>query len=244
MKDPKWVFLDLDNTLWDFDGNAEEALRVLFDRHNLALRSTQSVEHFISLYKSINDAYWRSYERGEIDKNYLRSARFTDTFIQMGIPLKDHPENIWEEYLEICPYMTKMVTGALNTVKLLHRNAKLAIITNGFASTQTIKIKNSGLEPFINFVINSEDAGVAKPQSKIFNLAVGASNTEKAECLYIGDTLQTDVWGAINAGIRVIWFNPHRQPVSGELADSEYFLTEVHNHLQLLAFVRDQWGWI
>ena len=45
----KWVFFDLDNTLWDFDGNAHAALKVLFERHQLAYHTGYQVEQFIHI---------------------------------------------------------------------------------------------------------------------------------------------------------------------------------------------------
>ena len=42
----KWVFLDLDNTLWDFDANAEEAIKELYHRHELHLHCDFHVDQF------------------------------------------------------------------------------------------------------------------------------------------------------------------------------------------------------
>lgn len=80
----KWVFLDLDNTLWDFDANAEEAIKELYHRHELHLHSDFHVDQFLSLYKDVNAAYWLRYEKGEVTKEVLRTARFNDTFTAMG----------------------------------------------------------------------------------------------------------------------------------------------------------------
>ncbi|MEY2708815.1 MAG: hypothetical protein RIQ91_1445, partial [Bacteroidota bacterium] len=54
----KWVFLDLDNTLWDFDANANEALKELYRRHSLHLHTDYHVDQFVSLYQDVNAAYW------------------------------------------------------------------------------------------------------------------------------------------------------------------------------------------
>lgn len=159
----KWVFLDLDNTLWDFDANATEALKELFRRHNLHLHTDYHVDQFVALYQDVNAAYWKRYERGEVSKEVLRSARFTDTFDAMGIPTILQPADVWQEYLDICPLMTLMMPNALKSLEVLSQRFNVALLTNGFEATQQTKIRCSGIEPYVKFMVTSESLGVAKP---------------------------------------------------------------------------------
>ncbi len=197
----EWVFLDLDNTLWDFDANAKEALKVLFERHQLHLHTNYQVQQFISLYEDVNKAYWRRYERGEVSKEVLRTARFTDTFALMGIAPGLWPENVWHEYLEICPLMPLLTPNALETLSKLSQKFKLGILTNGFEETQAVKLKESGIMPYIDFVQTSESVNDAKPNKSFFELALNRVNVHKINCLYIGDNIQTDVLGGVGASI-------------------------------------------
>jgi len=197
----EWVFLDLDNTLWDFDANAKEALKVLFERHHLHLHTSYQVDQFISLYEDVNKAYWKRYEKGEVSKEVLRTARFTDTFALMGIAPGLWPQNVWHEYLEICPLMPLLTPHALESLSKLSQKFKLGILTNGFEETQAVKLKESGILPFIDFVQSSESVNDAKPNKSFFELALSRVNVQKNNCLYIGDNLQTDVLGGVGAGI-------------------------------------------
>jgi putative hydrolase of the HAD superfamily len=203
----KWIFLDLDNTLWDFDGNAEEALNVLHDRHQLKHHTGYEVDQFVALYKDVNQAYWLRYEKGEVDKETLRTKRFTDTFDLMGLPHALQPENIWQEYLDICPRMTKLIPGALECLELLKSKFKIGILTNGFEGTQTLKLSESGIGEFVDYLQTSERVGLAKPSLDFFQLALSNNSILASEVLYIGDNLNTDVWGGLNAGIKTYWFN-------------------------------------
>lgn len=202
----KWIFLDLDNTLWDFDGNAEEALNVLHQRHQLKLHTGYEVDQFVSLYKDVNQAYWLRYEKGEVDKETLRTKRFTDTFDLMGLPHALQPENIWQEYLDICPRMTKLIPGALDCLELLSSKFKIGILTNGFEGTQKLKLSESGIGNFVDYLQTSERVGFAKPSIDFFKHALSSVNSRSDEVIYIGDNLNTDVFGGINAGIRTYWF--------------------------------------
>jgi putative hydrolase of the HAD superfamily len=204
------LLLDLDNTLWDFDGNAEEALAELFHRHQLHLKSNAGVQQFIETYKVINKHYWQLYENGAVSKDILRSARFTDTFLQLGIPVNEHPENIWDEYLEICPVMTRMMPGAQLFLEEITQFFDLFLVTNGFEKTQQTKIKHSGIHRYIKGMITSESAGIAKPDAGIFEKAIGeyASNYgHPPKIFYAGDTWESDVKGGIEAGIETLWYN-------------------------------------
>jgi putative hydrolase of the HAD superfamily len=204
------LLLDLDNTLWDFDGNAEEALAELFHRHRLPVRTSHSVHQFIDTYKSINKTYWKRYEAGEIQKDLLRTGRFIDTFRALGIPDEEHPENVWDEYLEICPLMTRMMPGAMAFVQEMKEIFVLVLLTNGFEKTQRTKIQACGLDSYVELMITSESVGIAKPDKAIFDVAIAAA-TEKCgafnRVFYAGDTWDTDVKGGVNAGIPTFWYN-------------------------------------
>lgn len=224
----RWVFLDLDNTLWDFDGNAEEALKVLYERHQLHLHSTYKVDQFIHLYKDVNHAYWSKYEKGEVDKETLRTKRFTDTFDLMGVPHALQPENVWQEYLDICPQMTRLMPHAQECLASLSQKFSIGLLTNGFEETQQTKLKCSGLGQWVDFMQTSESVGLAKPDPKFFQLALDTVNCEIQQAVYIGDNLKTDVCGGVGFGLDTYFYNPNQLPVSpADLPNSTHYKGEV-----------------
>lgn len=230
----KWLFLDLDNTLWDFDANAKEALKELYRRHSLHLHSNYHVDAFVDLYQDINAAYWRKYERGEVDKETLRTARFTDTFDQMGIPSAIQPANVWQEYLEICPIMTITMPGAYSALKQLSQKYKIALLTNGFEATQTMKIQSNGFGPFVTFMQSSERVGLAKPSIDFFKEALKTAGISADEAMYMGDNWLTDVEGGCSAGLSTFWYQTE-QMRELQLVENSRF----ENSNQLLSF----WSW-
>jgi putative hydrolase of the HAD superfamily len=205
----EWVFLDLDNTLWDFDGNAEEALKVLFEKHRIEFHTGYKVEQFVALYRDVNHAYWARYERGEVDKETLRTKRFSDTFDLMGLPHALQPENVWQEYLDICPLMKKMMPGAIDCLKLLSEKFKIG----------TIKLKESGIGFFVDYMQSSERVGIAKPSKDFFNLALNSVSCDVQNAVYIGDNFQTDVLGGLQSGIKTYWYR-----LSGDLQNTSELL--------------------
>ena len=218
----KWVFLDLDNTLWDFDANAEEAIKELYHRHELHLHCDFHVDQFLSLYKDVNAAYWLRYEKGEVTKEVLRTARFTDTFDAMGLEAALQPANVWQEYLDICPIMTRMMPGALDCLAELKKKYRIALLTNGFERTQHTKISVSGIGDFVDFMMTSESVGMAKPDSRFFALALEKAGCIAQEAVYLGDTWHTDVEGGMGAGIVSYWYRRGQDRRDLPLDDSNF----------------------
>ena len=77
-----YFLFDLDRTLWDFDKNSKSALYFLADKHAVCEKfNIPSNDLFFEKYKKVNQQLWKQYEAGEIDKEYLRLARFYDVFL-------------------------------------------------------------------------------------------------------------------------------------------------------------------
>ena len=228
----KWVFFDLDNTLWDFDENARAALKVLFSRHQLEYHTGYKEEQFINLYQDVNAAYWKRYEKGEVSKEVLRTARFTDTFKEMGLPPALYPPNVWEEYLDICPRMTVLIPGAIDCVSHFSGTLKIGVLTNGFEATQQIKLAESNLIQWVDYVQSSEAFGTAKPAKAFFQAALDFAGISADECVYIGDNMHTDVEGGMNAGILTYRYCYSDAPTESQIKQNPLFGGDVYSLTQ------------
>jgi putative hydrolase of the HAD superfamily len=127
-----------------------------------------------------------------------------------------------ESYLSISPRMTALFPDAVEVLQYLQdKKYKLHLITNGFAEVQWIKIENSGLKPFFEHIIISEEVGTQKPDKAIFEIAMNRAATHAEECIMIGDNYNTDIVGAQNVGMDQVFFNPtknrKKQPVTHEI---------------------------
>jgi putative hydrolase of the HAD superfamily len=55
----------------------------------------------------------------------------------------------------------------------------------------------------------SEELGVAKPDARIFEYALRQlQHSDRETVVMVGDSLESDIQGGVNAGIRTCWFNP------------------------------------
>ena len=86
------------------------------------------------------------------------------------------------------------------------------ILSNGFREVQYKKIENSGLQPYFDKIILSEDAGINKPHRDMFTHALKTTNSKRDQTMMIGDSWEADIVGAFNSRIDQIWFNPKEIP--------------------------------
>ncbi|HEY9113921.1 MAG TPA: YjjG family noncanonical pyrimidine nucleotidase [Bacteroidales bacterium] len=204
----KHIFFDLDRTLWDFDSSAEMAFTEIFEKFHLYEKGIESVKIFQKAYNIHNEQLWELYRHGKIEKEILRSLRFQMTLADFGIADEKLAEKIGDEYLTISPLKVSLFPNAFETLQYLQQKYILHLITNGFSEVQYIKLKASGLEKYFIEIITSEEAGVKKPDARIFEYSLKKSGAKAAESLMIGDDYEVDVLGAKNAGIDQVLFDP------------------------------------
>lgn len=202
------LFFDLDHTLWDFETNADETLRHLFEEHDLG-RHGISVEKFIQVYSDINHGLWRLYQGGKINQQQLRATRFPRTFLQLGLREEDSPAGISEQFTDILPQKKAVFPYTYEVLDYLRdKGYRLHLITNGFRDIQYIKLDASRLTEYFEEIVTSECCGHLKPDTRIFEHALERTGATAPESLMIGDNLECDVLGAYNAGLDQVYFNP------------------------------------
>ncbi|MCY1505546.1 putative HAD-hydrolase YfnB [compost metagenome] len=226
----KHIFFDLDHTIWDFDRNARETLQELYEIHQLKALGLHSADEFIERYTENNHRLWAKYHLGEITKEVLRAERFRNTFIELGVHPDRVPTQFENDYVSISPTKTHLFEDAERVLAYLQKKYTLHIISNGFKETTLTKMRVSGLNPYFDQVIISEDVGVNKPHPDIFRHALDKAQAHKDESIMIGDSLEADIRGAQNAGIRTIFFNPLRQPKPGDVDWEIHHLGDLLHH--------------
>jgi len=106
----------------------------------------------------------------------------------------------------------------LEKVRQIH---KLAVLTNGPSDVQRVKLRASGLERFFGVTIASGDIGFGKPDRRIFTTGLERLGVSAHEAIAIGDSLERDVVGAHNAGLRCIWLNREGDSRQGPTPEHE-----------------------
>ncbi|NQX40200.1 putative hydrolase of the HAD superfamily [Pedobacter steynii] len=226
----KHIFFDLDHTIWDFDRNAEETLTELYAQYQLESLGLRSSREFIDTYTENNQLLWAEYHLGKITKETLRSERFSKTFIQLGIQPSHIPSQFEDDYVRLTPTRTNLFEGSEKVLTYLQKKYTLHIISNGFKESTLTKMDKSGLNPYFSNVIISEDVGVNKPDKAIFEYALRLASAQKEESIMIGDSLEADIRGAQDYGMKAIYFNPMNKEKPEDVVWQITHLEELLNH--------------
>jgi len=215
------VFFDLDHTLWDFDKNSEMAFDRIFKNRFPEIK----IQDFIAKYAPINQECWKLYQNDKITHLELRYNRLKFSFDALNIDISDENINqIANDYIEFLTDNNHLFDGAIEVLDYLRPKYRLHIITNGFANVQDKKINNALLSGYFQTITNSELAGVKKPNSIIFDYAVNIAKASKQNSVMIGDCLDADVNGALNAGLDAIFFNDKKVTVPDNIKQINHLL--------------------
>ena len=208
------IFFDLDHTLWDFDTNSGLAFDKIFRKDYPSIDTTS----FLEKYVPINQACWKLFQVDAISHDELRYQRLKKSFDALQYGITDiQIEQMAQDYIDFLPEFNHLFDDAIEVLAYLKDNYKLHIITNGFAQVQFKKINNANLAAYFKTITNSEMAGAKKPNPIIFQHALHLANARKENSIMIGDSLDADVKGAQDFGMKAIFFNPNQIEVAEEL---------------------------
>jgi len=205
----KHLFFDLDHTLWDFDKNSEATMRKLYHEYDLAGRGVPSFEELYKVYNVHNDKLWDRFRNGYIKREELRWKRMWLMLLDFKIADTALAHELGIAYLEILPTQTLLTPNAREALDYCKSRYEMHLITNGFETTQRLKLQYSGISRYFTHLITSEKSNSMKPHREIFDCALQLANTDTTECIMIGDALEIDIVGAMNAGWDQVYYNPN-----------------------------------
>jgi len=208
------LLFDLDDTLWNFKENSKEALQNIFDDYQLQ-RYYRTFEDYFSYFEEHNKALWNLYGQQKITKEFLSAERFLAPLRPFGIVNSSLASEMGSAYLDRCAEKTMVMPHAHETLRYLSEKYQLSIISNGFEEVQYRKIERSGLATFFSAIFLSENIGHHKPDTAFFSQVLKDLSASPKVCMVIGDNFQTDIVGAMNAGIDQVFYNPdhHDEPI-------------------------------
>ncbi len=208
----KHLFFDLDHTLWDFDKNSEKTLRQLYDEYDLTAKGVTDFDAFYANYIVHNDKLWERYRNGFIKRDELRWKRMWLALLDFKIGDTALAHELSTAYLEILPTQSLLMPHAKEVLDYCKGKYEMHLITNGFETTQRLKLQYSGIAYYFQELITSEKSNSMKPHPEIFAYALQATGAKPEESVMIGDAVDIDIAGAINVGWDTIYYNPNRLP--------------------------------
>ena len=260
MKQYKAVFIDWDDTIGDFLGAAKLALQDMYEKYNLS-EYFASFEEFFLLYKPHNIELWDKYGKDLVTKEYLSFDRFFFPLMHgskfastaqrtkegmMGGSNKSFPlgedlgealtslaEQLSEDFLNMTTARFSLLEGAEELVRYLAAKYPLTVVTNGFVEVQYEKFDKSGLRDCFAHIVLSEEVGCQKPNPRIFEEALRMNGLQAEDVVMIGDSWNSDIQGAINAGIDQIWIRKSKDPLP-EGQSATYLVQSLSEVMEIL----------
>jgi HAD superfamily hydrolase (TIGR01509 family) len=199
MRDVQAIIFDLDDTLWEVGPvilRAEHAMlaflaerypRVL-ERHTLDsmrdVRARMAIEHPVMRH----DFTWL---RLESLRHHARDSGYPAAMAEEAFAVFYRARN------EVVLY-----DDARPALERLHGRFRLFAVSNGNADLEVIGIAN-----YFERTLAARDAGMLKPDPRIFALLLEQAGLDAARALHVGDDAIADVEGARRAGVTPVWLN-------------------------------------
>ena len=198
----KYILFDADNTLFDFDRCEKGAFKASLTGYPL-----EYSEEIYQNYHYINDGLWKLLEKGAIERSTLKSERFRLLFSKYGVSGVDCVA-FASRYEQMLGRQTYEIDGVYELLGRLSRKYDIYVITNGLTNVQENRFSGSRMTKYFKDVFISEKVGYAKPDKRYFDYVIASvGDPDLSRYIVIGDSLTSDIDGAINSGIDCCWYN-------------------------------------
>lgn len=218
------ILFDLDDTLADsagteeriWDGVADVIAEYVpeIDRGELRRR-----------YLDVLEPHYAELAAGRVDFLTFRRRRLAEALSPWG----EVSDELLDRYVaakeriadEVQPFPEAVAT--LRALRGL--GIRVGVLTNGPSGFQRRKLDVSGLGPELDAIAISGELGVAKPERAAFDKALALLDTRAEETAMVGDSLENDVLGAMNAGLAAAVWMPGKR--TGDLPPGAHLAREL-----------------
>ena len=203
----KAILFDLDDTLFSLSGCEAEALRRTLSGAGLLMSMPAD---FTQTFAAISSGYWTA----QTADGYTQHSRaevielsWHDFLARLDLDASRAPQLAGEFWSAFCA-SSALNPGAREVVEGLAQHFQLGMITNGYSDSQRGRLAAAGWSDRFDPLLISEEVGLAKPDARIFDMALEQLEFGPEEVLYVGDSLSHDREGCLRAGIRFCHFCP------------------------------------
>lgn len=188
----------------------------------------------------VDESKCYAYRCSEIIKNNdIQAEEFYNKVLDYAkvnaFPIKTAAEEYGFEIPRWPTELEELYPGVKEILKSLSAKYKLGIIANQVAGTQE-RIDNWGIGKYFEVVVASAEAGCAKPDLKIFNLALVQAKSNPENAIMIGDRLDNDIAPAKKLGMKTVWVRQgfaKYQSVHNDSEKPDYIIDNISDILNI-----------
>lgn len=193
------ILLDLDDTLYDYhtchDIAYQKSKTMAEAKYNVS--NEQFDENWKIARKWVNETLHgtASSHSRLLYFQKLFELIYDSSNAEFTLEMEEIYWNTFLNHMEIKPGATNFLEKALSM------NVKICLVTDLTAQIQFQKWEKFNLGRFVQYMVSSEEAGIEKPNAKIFELALNKLKLDKNQVIMIGDNEKKDIQGAKELGI-------------------------------------------
>ena len=201
------VFIDIDNTLLDFEEYVKQTMKTGFEHFGLKPYEP----YMYDIFTTENNKLWRMIEEGTITFPKLEKVRWNNVFHALGI---EFDGETFEKYFRHALNESAIpVAGAYDMLEYLHGKYILCAASNGPYDQQLHRLELAGMKKFLSYFFISEQIGASKPSEEFFARSFEILNNGREkpimpnETIIIGDSMSSDMAGGRNFGMKSCYFS-------------------------------------
>ena len=206
----KGVIFDLDNTIYDYNLCHNKAITEVFD-YLIQTNKSLHIEYIKRTYEDISNKL--KYELTNTASSHNKSIYLKQLLekLNIGFSLFLSINNIyWETFYKNMICYEEVIDFVVFNKSM---GKKIGILTDYETEYQLIKLDKLGILKYIDVIVTSEEVGIEKPSSQMFNTILNKLRLNSSEVIMIGDNFEKDIKGAMNMNIFSYWFNRDRADV-------------------------------
>lgn len=188
----KRVIFDIDNTLIKWEDTYYEKLGQVFEELQMSYTQADIENVVIAI---------EEYEKREVYFQKEAMHKIIEEKMQKEIQ-EDFVDTMLTYFTTCVP--EKLPDEIVDALEYLSNKYELVTLSNWFEE-QEIRLEKVGIRKYFKECFACEKIKM-KPNKESYQTAIGPYKPE--ECIMIGDSLRTDIQGALNCNLQAIYYNP------------------------------------
>jgi HAD superfamily hydrolase (TIGR01549 family) len=204
----KGIILDLDNTLYNYNICHSKALNNVLTFLQKNYNNKKDIDELINLYHDISNKL--KYELNSTASSHNKNIYFKQLIEQLNLNysiVQILNDLYWKTFFE-----NMVCFEGVHDFIVWNKNieVKIGVLTDYESEYQIQKLERLGLINYIDTIITSEEVGIEKPSSQMFQTILRKMELRRHDVIMIGDDFNKDIRGALNMNILSYWFNSNK----------------------------------
>lgn len=216
----KYILFDVDGTLLDFTAGE----RMAFINTIKHISSIEVNDEDIKMFSKINEEAFQLYNNKKLTRPEFHHLRFEKILKYLEIDSDIDLAN--QYYVNELKYSAVLYNDVIDCLNYLSQKYELYIASNGMTEVQRKRLELAHINQYFKKEYISEEIGYNKPDKEFFDyIFKDINDLDKTHYAIIGDRMDSDIIGGINAGIHTIYLNRTNSPLNN--LDMIYSLNDV-----------------